>query len=96
VTETCTRHVETREITREETEVMNEVTELAETRRETQELKEIPETWEIEGELKETKDEHTHMELTSDNEGELGECLVTWCKQPDSLLQEQGEGYMPP
>ena len=33
VTETCTRHIETRE-------VMNEVTELAETRRETQELKE--------------------------------------------------------
>ena len=34
-------------ITKEETEVMNEVTELAETRRETQELKVLPETWEI-------------------------------------------------
>ena len=53
VTETCIRHVKTME-------VMNEVTELAETRRETQELKEITETQEIEGELNETKDEHTH------------------------------------
>ena len=31
------------------------------------------------------------MELARDNEGELGECFVTRCKQPDSLLQEQGE-----
>ena len=88
-------------ITREETEVMNEVTEtqivteLTETRRETQELKEITETREIESEVKETKDEHTHMELARDNEGELGECLVTRCKQPDSLLHEQGERICP-
>jgi len=63
VTETCTRHVETREITREETEVTSEVTELAETRRETQELEvltEITETREIEGELDEVEDAHTH------------------------------------
>ena len=60
VTETCTRRVETREIIKQETEVMNEVTELTETQRETQELKEITETREIEGEVKEAKDEHTH------------------------------------
>ena len=41
--------------------------------------------------MNETKDEHTHMELERDNEGELGECLVTRCKQPDSLLQERRE-----
>ena len=69
----------------EETEVMNEVTELTETR-------EIEET---RGEVKETKDENTHMELARDNEGELGECPVTRCKQPDSLLQERGEGIFP-
>jgi len=79
VTETCTRHVETREI-------MNEVKELTETR-------EIEET---EGELDETKDEHTHMELARDNEGELGECVVARYKQQDSLLQERGEGICPP
>ena len=95
VTETCMRRVETREIIKQETEVMNEVTELTETQRETQELKEITETWEIEGELKETKDEHTHMELARDNEGELGECSVIRCKQLDGLLREQGEGICP-
>ena len=77
---------ETKEVT--ETQI---VTELTETRRETQELKEITETREIESEVKETKDEHTHMELARDNEGELGECLVTRCKQPDGLLQERRE-----
>ena len=41
--------------------------------------------------MKETKDEHTHVELVRDNEGELGECLVTRCKQLDSLLQERRE-----
>ena len=59
VTETCTRRVETREIIKQETEIMNELTELTETQWETQELKEITETREIEGE-KETTDEHTH------------------------------------
>ena len=66
---------------------------------ETKETKEVTETQivtetetrEIEGELKGTKDEHTHIELARDHEGELGECLVTQCKQPDSLLQERGE-----
>ena len=59
-TETCrARHVETREIIKQETEVINEVTELTETQRETQELKEITETREIEGELDETTNEHT-------------------------------------
>ena len=37
------------------------------------------------------KDEHTHIELARDHEGELGECLVTRCKQLDSLLQERRE-----
>ena len=37
------------------------------------------------------KDEHTHVELVRDDEGELGECLVTRCKQPDSLLMERRE-----
>ena len=38
-----------------------------------------------------SKDEHTHMEVVEDHEGELGECLVTRCKQPDSFLQERRE-----
>ena len=41
------------------------------------------------------KDEHTHIELARDDEGELGECLVTRCEQLDSLLQERGEGVFP-
>ena len=41
------------------------------------------------------KDEHTHVELAKDDEGELAECVVTQCKQPDSLLQERGEGICP-
>ena len=84
MTETCTRHVETREIIKEKTEIINEVTE---------KLKEV-EVTETQ-ELKETKDEHTHMEFARDNEGELGECLVARCKQQDSLLQERGEGICP-
>ena len=35
------------------------------------------------------------MELVRDNEGELGECPVTRCKQQDSLLMERGEGICP-
>ena len=35
---------------------------------------------------------NTHMELVRDNEGELGECVVTRCEQQDSLLQERGKG----
>ena len=38
---------------------------------------------------------NTHTELARDNEGELGECSVTRCKQPDSLLQERAEGICP-
>ena len=38
---------------------------------------------------------NTHMELARDNEGELGECRVTRCKQQDGLLQERGEGICP-
>jgi len=38
---------------------------------------------------------YTHMELVRDNEGELGECPMTRGKQPDSLLQERGEGICP-
>ena len=44
--------------------------------------------------LKTNTHTHTH-ELARDNEGELGECLVTRCKQPDRLLQEQREGICP-
>ena len=56
-----------------------------------------PETWDIE-KVEErlhdkdgVKDEHTHIELARDDEGELRECLVTRCKQLDSLLQERRE-----
>ena len=35
------------------------------------------------------------MELARNNEGGLAECFVTLCKQPDSLLQERGEGICP-
>ena len=49
------------------------------------------ETREIEGELDRVKDEHTHMELARLNGGELADCLVTRCKQLDSLLQERRE-----
>ena len=38
---------------------------------------------------------NTHTELARDDEEELGECLVTQCKQPDGLLQERGEGVCP-
>ena len=77
VTETCTRHIETREI-------MNAVTEIIETR-------EIEKVEERLHEKDGVKDEHTHIELARDHEGELGECLVTRCKQLDSLLQERRE-----
>ena len=89
VTETRTRHIETRE-------VMNEVTELAETRRETQELKEIPETREM-GTVKErlhdedgVKDEHTHIEVVEDNGGELAERVETQCRQLVGLFGNEG------
>ena len=36
------------------------------------------------------KDEHTQL-CVEDNGGELADCLVTRCKQLDSLLQEQRE-----
>ena len=35
------------------------------------------------------------MELARDNEGELGERLVTRCEQQDGLLQERGEEIFP-
>ena len=34
----------------------------------------------------------THTQVTRLNGGELADCLVTRCEQPDSLLMEQGEG----
>ena len=76
VTETCTRHVETREIT-------NAVTEIKCT--ETREIE-----GESEG-VKETKDEHTHTEVVEDNGGELAGCFQTRCRQLGSLLWERGE-----
>ena len=77
VTETCTRHIETREI-------MNEVTEITETR----EMETVEERlYDKDG----VKDEHTHTEVVEDDGGELAECLVTRCKQPDSPLQERRE-----
>ena len=75
VTETCTRHIETRETRRQ-------VTELTETR-------EVEERLHNRDGLKET--EHTHTELARDHEGELADCLVTRCEQLDSLLQERRE-----
>ena len=81
VTETCTRHVETREIT-------NAVTEIKCT--ETREIK-----GELDG-LKETDDEHTHTEVVEDNGGELAERVETRCRQRGSLLRERGGGSMPP
>jgi len=70
VTETCTRRVETREITREETEVMNEVTELTETQRETtKEMEVLPEIREIdrvENELNKTEETETKIQEETD------------------------------
>ena len=98
VTETCTRHIETREI-------REEVTELAETRRGMQELKEIPETREMGtveerlhgkdgvGEVKGT--EHTHTEVVEDNGGEMAERVGTRCGQLGGLLRERGEVVCP-
>ena len=60
------KEVTTAEIIIETREVMNEVTELAETR-------------EIEGELDGVKDEHTHIEVVEDNGDELAERVVTRC-----------------
>ena len=77
VTETCTRHIETREI-------MNEVTEITETRK----METVEERLHDKDGV---KDEHTHTEVVEDHEGELEECLVTRCEQLDSLLQERRE-----
>ena len=67
-----------------------------ETREMRNEVTEITETREIEDELDGVEEtEHAHTELAKDDEGELGECLVTRCKQLDSLLQERGEGVCP-
>ena len=41
------------------------------------------------------KDEHTHIEVVEDHEGELVERVVTRCKQLDGLRQERGEGVCP-
>uniref|UniRef100_A0A8C4NH12 Uncharacterized protein n=1 Tax=Eptatretus burgeri TaxID=7764 RepID=A0A8C4NH12_EPTBU len=89
------------QVTVTEREKVNGETETCIRHVKTQELKEIIETREIE-KVEErihdedgVKDEHTHMELARDDEGELGECVVTWCKQPDGLLMERGEGIFP-
>ena len=76
--------METKEVT--ETTIQEETNRHADTT----EIK-CTETREIEGELDGVKDEHTHMEVVEDHEGELGECLETRCKQLDSLLQERRE-----
>ena len=83
VTETCTRHVETREIIKKTTEIKTP---------ETREMETVEERLHNKDGV---KDEHTHTEVVEDHEGELGECLVTWCEQLDSLLQERGEGVCP-
>jgi len=57
---------------------------------ETTEIK-CTETREIEGELDGVKDGHTHTEVARLNGGELADCLVTRCEQPDSLLMERRE-----
>ena len=58
------------------------------------EVTELAETREIEGELdgvRETKDEHTHIEVVEDHEGELADWLETRCGQRGSLLRERRE-----
>ena len=40
-------------------------------------------------------DEHTHIEVVEDHEGELADCLETRCEQLDSLLRERGEVVCP-
>ena len=54
-------------------------------------MTELTETREIEGELDGVKDEHTHIEVARDHEGELADCFVTRCEQLDSLLRERRE-----
>ena len=83
VTETCTRHVETREIIKKTMEIK------------TPETREIEKVEKRLHDKDGVKDEHTHTELARDHEGELGECLVTRCEQLDSLLMERGEGVCP-
>ena len=81
VTETCTRHVETREITR------RQVTEYTETR----EITEIGER--LHG-VEEEGDAHTHIQVARDNGGELAERVGTRCGQLGVLPRERGE-YAP-
>ena len=82
VTETCTRHVETREIT-------SEVTEYTETR----EMTKIEgRLHSIDG-VKEAA--HTHTEVARDNGGELAQRVETRCGQLGVLPRERGEGVCP-
>ena len=76
VTETCTRRIETREITREETEIT-----------ETREMGTIEERLHGKDGV---KDEHTHTEVVEDNGGELAERVGTRCRQLVGLLRERG------
>ena len=86
VTETCTRHIETREIRTEVTEIKRAT---GIKTPETREIEKVEERLHDRDGVEETKEtEHTHTELARDHEGELGECLVTRCEQLDSLLME--------
>ena len=87
--------MEKREVTgtTKEIEVSPETRETCRTRHEVTETQTVTETEtrEIEGGLKGLENEHTHMEVVEDHEGELAECFVTRCKQLDSLLWERRE-----
>jgi len=80
VTEKLKEETETQELTETkshgETEIINEVTEKDKS---------------IEGDELNEIDEHTQVELRGDNGVEIGECIVTWGEQQDSLLQERRE-----
>ena len=76
MTETCTRHVETREIT-------SEVTELTETRK----METVEERLHGTDGVKEAA--HTHIEVVEDNGGELAERVGTRCGQLGVLPREQ-------
>ena len=77
VTETCTRHIEMREIIKKTTEIK------------TPETREIEERLHDTDGVKE--DAHTHIELARDDEGELAERVGTRCGQRGSLPREQRE-----
>ena len=82
VTETCTRHIETREI-------MSEVTERTETRK----MGTVEERLHGTDGVKEAA--HTHIELARDNGGELAQRVETRCGQLGVLPRQRREALCP-